>query len=171
MKGKDKDGGEASGSNDAPKKNHVYTLHSKGEQESSPDVVTGMLNVFSIYVYALLYPCTTLYFVTSLVAKKFVIFPDILNEPFMVSTPIGESVVAKMVYRNNRIMLPSRVIHVELVELDVFDFDAILGMDWLHACFASIYCITRLMKFNFPNEPLLEWKGEIFIPRGLIISC
>ena len=51
----------------------------------------------------------TLYFFTPLVAKKFDIFPDILNEPFMVSTPVGESIVAKRVYRNCHIMFPNTV--------------------------------------------------------------
>ena len=60
--------------------------------------------------------------------------------------------------------------HVELVELYMVDFDVILGMDWLHACFASIDCRTRVVKFNFPNEPLLERKGGNSIPRGRIIS-
>ncbi|KAK4709703.1 hypothetical protein R3W88_004216 [Solanum pinnatisectum] len=36
-----------SGSNsDAPKNNHFYTLQSQSDQEGSPDVVTGMLQVF-----------------------------------------------------------------------------------------------------------------------------
>ena len=47
-------------------------------------------------------------------------------------TPEGESVVAKRVYRNCPIMLPNRFSYVELVELDMFDFDVILCMDWLH---------------------------------------
>ena len=36
--------------------------------------------------------------------------------------------------------------------------------------FASIYCRTRVVKFNFPNEPTVEWKGENSISRGRIIS-
>ena len=69
---------------------------------------------------------------------------------------MGEWVVAKRVYTNFPIMLPYRVSYVELVELDILDFDVILGMDCLHACFASIDCQTRVVNFNFQNEPVLE---------------
>ena len=30
----------------------------------------------------------------------------------------------------------------------MLDFDIILGMDWLRACFASIDCRTRVVRFN-----------------------
>ena len=47
----------------------------------------------------------------------------------MVSTSVDESVVGKSVYTNCPIMLSNRVTHVELVELNMFDFDVILGID------------------------------------------
>ena len=157
-------------SNDSSKKNHFYALRYKGEQQTSLDMVIGMWKVFSINLYVLLDPGATLHFFTPLISKKFDILPNISNEPFMVSTPVGESVVAKRVYINFPIMFTNRVTYVKLVEFDMINFDVILGMDWLNACFSSIDCRTRVVKFNFPNKPVLEWKGVKSIPRGSIIS-
>ena len=53
------------------------------------------------------------------------------------------------------ISLPNRVSWVDLVELNMVDFNVILGRDWLHACFVSIDCRTRVVKFNFHNEPII----------------
>ena len=47
------------------------------------------------------------------------------------------------------------------------DFDVILGMDWLHSCYASVDCIVR---FQFPDEPILEWKGSSLVPMGQFTS-
>ena len=56
LKGQEKGAqAQASGSSDAPKKNRFYALHSMCEQDTSPDVVTDMLKVITIDVYALIY--------------------------------------------------------------------------------------------------------------------
>ena len=70
----------------------------------------------------------------------------------------------KGVYRNCPIMFPNRVSYVEVVELYMIDFDVILGMDWLDACFASIVCKTRVVKLNFLNDPVLDFKRGNSIP-------
>ena len=58
------------------------------------------------------------------------------------------------------ISLFHRVTLVDLVELDILEFNIILVMDWLHSCYSSINCITRAVKFQFPNKPTLECKGK-----------
>ena len=50
-------------------------------------MVTGMLQVLSIDLYDFLEQGSSLSFVNPLISRKFDILPDILNEPFVVSTP------------------------------------------------------------------------------------
>ncbi|KAH0705906.1 hypothetical protein KY285_010431 [Solanum tuberosum] len=58
----------------------------------------------------------------------------------------------------------------DLIELDMVDFNVILGKDWLHACYASIDCRTRVVKFQIPNEPVIEWSSSSVVPKGHFIS-
>ena len=93
--GKGNDRAQQNGPNfEAPKRNRLYALKSRGEQESSLDVVTGMLKVFSINVYAFLDPGATLSFLTPLVAMKFYMLADVLYEPFPISTSVCDSLVS-----------------------------------------------------------------------------
>lgn len=58
----------------------------------------------------------------------------------------------------------------DLVELDMVDFYVILCMDWLYACYAFVDCRVQILKFKFPNEPILEWKGIPVVHMGKFIS-
>ena len=66
---------------------------------------------------------------TPLVVMKFFVLPDNFVELFSVTTPVGDSIVAKRVYKSCPILLSNRATLVDLVELDMLDFDVILGMD------------------------------------------
>jgi len=52
----------------------------------------------------------------------------------------------------------------------MLDFDVIMGMDWLAACYANIDCRAKIVRFYFPGEPVLEWKGNAATPKGKFIS-
>ena len=56
------------------------------------------------------------------------------------------------------------------VEIDLVDFDVIMGMDWLSSCYDTIDCQTNIVNFQFPKEAVLKWKGNIGAPRGKFIS-
>ena len=83
----------------------LYVLQYHHDQESSPDVFTGTLQVFHLHIYALLDPKSSLYFVTLYIDVDFDLNRKILVEPFSVSTPVGKSIIAQRVYRNYPIMI------------------------------------------------------------------
>ena len=79
---------------------------------------------------------------------------------------MGDFVVARRFFRSFPISFPNRVTLVNLVELDMVYFNVILGMDKLHASFASIDCRRKVVKFQSPNEPILKVKEGNSILRG-----
>ena len=92
--------------------------------------------------------------------------PDILHDPFLVSTPIGDTIRVERVYTDFSIIVFDRVTYADLIESTMPDFDLILGMDCLHNCSATIDCRNGVVKFKFPNELGLEWEGGSSNPTG-----
>ncbi|XP_070034374.1 uncharacterized protein [Nicotiana tomentosiformis] len=45
-----------------------------------------------------------------------------------------------------------------------------MDMDWLESCYAIVGFRTKIVSFEFPGEPVLEWKGDVVAPRGRFIS-
>ncbi|XP_070043112.1 uncharacterized protein [Nicotiana tomentosiformis] len=121
--------GRGRGSGSGVNQNRIYALADRQDQESSPDVVTGILTICSHDAYALIDPGSTLSYITPFVAGNFGIVPEILSDPFA----------------------------SDLVELEMMDFDAIMGMDWLLACCATVDCRAKAARFHFPGEAVLEW--------------
>ncbi|XP_070010935.1 uncharacterized protein [Nicotiana sylvestris] len=52
----------------------------------------------------------------------------------------------------------------------MLDFDAIIGMDWLAACYATVDCRAKTVRFSFPGKSVLEWVGNTEAPRVRFIS-
>lgn len=47
-----------------------------------------------------------------------------------------------------------------LMLLHISDFDAILGMDWLASCHATLDYHGNAIKFNMPGGPAFVFQGD-----------
>jgi len=106
-----------------------------------------MLRVFYFDVYVLMDPDLSFSYVTPLVAVNFEMDPELIFEIILVCTLVGESVIAKRVYKKCPIAIFHWVMYADLIVLDMVDFDIILGMDWLHSCYAYIDCRASVVNF------------------------
>ena len=66
-------------------------------------------------------------------------------EPFEVATPVGDSVIATRVYKNCSVVIYSRRTVADLIELNMIEFDIIMGMDWLATCYANVDCKGKIV--------------------------
>ena len=61
----------------------------------------------------------------------------------IVATPMGVSVVTSKMLRDCLVMIGYREMPVDLVLLDLKDFDVILGMDWLASYQVFVDCFGK----------------------------
>ncbi|KAH0685627.1 hypothetical protein KY284_016180 [Solanum tuberosum] len=88
----------------------------------------------------------TVSFVTPYIAVNFGVSPETLSEAFSVSTPVGDPFIARRVYRNCPVTVSQQFTSADLVVLEM------------------------IVRFQFPNEQVLEWKGSISLPTARFIS-
>ena len=78
----------------------MYAFQACQDQEGSPNVVTGTLRVSDLDIYVLLDLGDTLYFITPYIEVQLRVSPETLSEPFSVSTPVCDPIIARRLYKN-----------------------------------------------------------------------
>lgn len=96
----------------------------------------------------------------SLCRRNFSVCQKTLKEPFSVSTSVGDPLISRHVYKSFPFIVSPKISLVDLVELEIVDFDIIVDMDFLHSFDARVGCRTRIVRLHFPNEALLAWKDS-----------
>ncbi|XP_070031959.1 uncharacterized protein [Nicotiana tomentosiformis] len=148
----------------------LFSTLDRHSAEVFAEVITGILLVCSHNAYAIIDPGSTFSYVTSYFAINLGLEPEQLSEQFLVSTPVGESVEATRVYRGCIVSVQGRSIEADLIMLEMVDSDVILSMDWLSSCYAMLDCRAKIVRLQFPNEEVLEWKGSSASLVGKFIS-
>ncbi|XP_020263274.1 uncharacterized protein LOC109839255 [Asparagus officinalis] len=151
--------GQSSGGNKHPQaKARVYSLTEK-EAEANKDVVTGTLTFVSVHARVLFDSSASHSFIAAQFVKRNKLPCDTLQQELLVSTPGGSILVSTQGCRG-KIYILDKELPIELMMLEMHDFDIILGMDWLSLNHASILCREKKVVFKFPGQPEFCFEGE-----------
>ena len=105
-------------------------------------------------------PGSTFSYVSSSFANGLNLHCELLDIPICLSTPVGESVIVERIYRSCLVNFVGNNTHVDLVILEMVDFNVILGMTWLSPNFAILDCNAKTVTLAKPGTDLLVWEGD-----------
>lgn len=106
-----------------------YALPARPEAEASDAVIIGTVLVSSRDASVLFDPGSMYSYVLAYFAPYLVMPRDSLSAPVYVSTPVGDSIMVDRVHRSYIVVIGGIETRVDLLLLDMVDFDVILGMD------------------------------------------
>ncbi|XP_070041200.1 uncharacterized protein [Nicotiana tomentosiformis] len=97
-------------------------------------------------------------------------YRDSLSAPIFVSTPVGDSIMVGRVYHACLVTIRIYETRVELLLLDMVDFDVILGIDWLSPYHAIFDYHAKTVTLSILGLPRLEWRGTPGHSTSRVIS-
>ena len=139
---------------------HYYAFLGRSEAETFDDVITGNLLVCDCMDSILFDPGSTFSYVSSSFATGHNLHCELFDMPIRVSTPVGESVIVEKVYRSCLMTFMGSNAQVDLVILEMVDFNVILGMTWLSPNFATLDCNAKTVTLAKPGTDPLVWEGD-----------
>ena len=73
------------------------------------------------------------------------------------------------ILRDCCVMIGYREMTIDLVLLELQDFDMILGMDWLASYHAFVDCFGKRVTLSNPGQPDFSFKGKhVDKPLGMV---
>jgi hypothetical protein len=101
------------------------------ETRATSDVVASTLQLNSLLVHVLFDLDATHSFVANKLVGGLGKNPCRIENEFIISTPLSETVNVDHMYKDVQINIGGCELKVDLLPLELHDFDVILGMDWL----------------------------------------
>ncbi|XP_040999414.1 uncharacterized protein LOC121245206 [Juglans microcarpa x Juglans regia] len=121
------------------------------DTETSNDVVTGTLSLFSCHASILFDSGATHSFISNHYVPLTEKIPEPLEPSMSVATPSGEHVNCDYVLIGCPIEIQGRILPADLIIFNMSGFDVILGMDWLSRNHACVDCFNKRVVFKSTN--------------------
>jgi hypothetical protein len=127
-----------------------------------PDVMVGTLQLDTMQVYALIDPGASHSFVAYRTVNNLHVLSSKLGVGVTVSTPLGENIHIDDIYRGVKLYIGGLELRVDLIPLELYDFDLILGMDWLSKHKAQVDWFTKTVTIQGIGDKriVFKWKEK-----------
>ncbi|KAL5554266.1 hypothetical protein UlMin_041667 [Ulmus minor] len=134
---------------EAPETNaRIFTFSRNDVEAGTSNVVTGQLFVAKMSAYVLFDSGATHSFISNSFADRLNWVRDRMNQSFHIALPSGEVLLSNYWVRHVPIVFSGRELHADLVLIKMYDYDVILGMDFLGKYNALIECRRRRVIFH-----------------------
>ncbi|XP_073049450.1 uncharacterized protein [Primulina eburnea] len=154
-----------------PKENkpnaRVFAITQKDADDSN-DVMAGIILINEMPAYVLFDCGVTYSFISKRFTKKLRSIPEILVEPFSVATPTSKKIETHRVHRDCKICINEHLFQAELIQLNMVEFEAILGMNWLSKNHAIVDWRLKNVKLRAPNQEEIVYYGEVKKQESLL---
>jgi len=88
---------------------------------------------------------------------------------FIIGTPLGETMEINVVFEGVRININGCELELDLIPLELSDFDIILGINWMGRNKARLYCFIKTVTLQRAIGETIVFKGErISNPTNII---
>ena len=144
----------------APPRAQARAYASKSKETGRSDaVVTGTLSILGHFAFTLFDSGST----HSFISMSFVVQAGFELEPLLhemsVSTPSGVDLVSRDRVKDDQVIIGNQTLCIDLMVVNMMDFDVILDMDWLAKNRARIGCRKKEVKFSPPTGPTFKFRG------------
>ena len=110
-------------------------------------MVAGLISIAYTSAYTLIDSKASHSFVFALFVKKLDMEPALLDEVCVASLPSGENLTSRFSFKEVHVKVTRRELPVDLILLEMVDYDVIFGMDWFSKYNATIFCRRKKVVF------------------------
>jgi len=88
------------------------------------------------------------------------LFTSLINPPIYVYNPLSGETTLTKVYKSYHVVIYDRTILADLIIMDMFGFNLILGMDWLtcHHTFPDYH--RHIVSFNLDEKHYVSYRCD-----------
>ena len=126
----------------APARAYAMRAH---EDPDIPRVITSTFTLFDIDLYVLIDLGSTHSYICMEQISDKLPSVELLAYDLLATSPLGYSVRVNRVYKNCPLLVHDREFSVDLIAFPFYEFDLILGMDWLSKHWAIVDCDKKIV--------------------------